>query len=80
MRIFTHWGGLTIPTGHNVSVTLLTLDYWTRQFYGPGYTPPRVDIEVDGGPVAKMTRLPRTCRPRPWCSSKWRCKGRTCSV
>jgi subtilase family serine protease len=30
------------------------IDTWAHQFYGPGYTPPLVNINVDGGPGSGM--------------------------
>ena len=30
------------------------IDTWAHQFYGPGYTPPLVNVNVDGGPGSGM--------------------------
>ncbi len=34
---------------------------WAHQFYGPFYSPPLVDISVDGGPLAPVCPLGDTC-------------------
>jgi subtilase family serine protease len=39
------------------------IDTWAHQFYGPGYTPPLVDIPVDGGPLAPVCPGGDTCLP-----------------
>jgi len=36
---------------------------WARYFYGPGYTPPLVDITVDGGPLNPICPAGDTCPP-----------------
>ncbi|MBS0421323.1 MAG: S8/S53 family peptidase [Proteobacteria bacterium] len=36
---------------------------WARQFYGAGFTPPLVDINVDGGPLAPQCPAGDTCPP-----------------
>lgn len=36
---------------------------WAHQFYGPGFTPPLVDINVDGGPLAPQCPVGDTCPP-----------------
>ncbi len=48
-----------VAKGHGVNLALFELsayqhsdiDYWAQQFYGPRYTPPLVDVDVDGGPL-----------------------------
>ena len=37
---------------------------WTRQFYGPGYTPPLVDVNVDGGPLHPECPVGDQCPPQ----------------
>lgn len=37
---------------------------WTTQFYGPSYTPPLVDENVDGGPLAPVCPAGDTCPPQ----------------
>jgi subtilase family serine protease len=41
------------------------IDTWAHQFYGPGYTPPLVDINVDLGPLDPVAGCPAgdTCPP-----------------
>ncbi len=40
------------------------IDTWAHQFYGPGYTPPLVNVNVDGGPGAGMQcPIGDTCPP-----------------
>jgi hypothetical protein len=36
---------------------------WSHQFYGPGYNPPLVDVNVDGGPLAPQCPVGDTCPP-----------------
>ena len=36
---------------------------WTHQFYGPGYNPPLVDVNVDGGPLNPECPVGDTCPP-----------------
>ena len=36
---------------------------WTHQFYGPGYNPPLVDVNVDGGPLNPDCPVGDTCPP-----------------
>jgi subtilase family serine protease len=36
---------------------------WAQTFYGPGYTPPLVDIIVDGGPLSPVCPSGDTCPP-----------------
>ena len=36
---------------------------WAHYFYGPRYTPPLVDITVDGGPLAPVCPAGDTCPP-----------------
>jgi len=36
---------------------------WAQYFYGPGYTPPLVDITVDGGPLSPICPAGDTCPP-----------------
>jgi kumamolisin len=36
---------------------------WAQTFYGPGYSPPLVDITVDGGPLAPVCPSGDTCPP-----------------
>jgi len=40
------------------------IDTWAHTFYGPGYTPPLVDINVDGGPLAPVCPSGDTCPPQ----------------
>jgi kumamolisin len=40
------------------------IDTWARQFYGPFYTPPLVDITVDGGPLAPICPTGDQCPPQ----------------
>jgi subtilase family serine protease len=40
------------------------IDTWAHQFYGPGYNPPLVNVNVDGGPGAgMMCPVGDTCPP-----------------
>ena len=39
------------------------IDTWARQFYGPHYTPPLVDVNVDGGPLNPVCPAGDTCPP-----------------
>jgi subtilase family serine protease len=39
------------------------IDTWAHTFYGPGYTPPLVDINVDGGPLDPVCPSGDTCPP-----------------
>jgi len=39
------------------------IDTWAQQFYGPFYTPPLVDINVDGGPLGSQCPTGDTCVP-----------------
>ena len=36
---------------------------WAHQFYGPGYTPPLVDVNVDGGPLHPICPGGDVCPP-----------------
>lgn len=36
---------------------------WAHQFYGPSYTPPLVDIDVDSGPLGAFCPTGDTCYP-----------------
>lgn len=40
------------------------IDTWAQHFYGPGYTPPLVDINVDGGPLHPVCPTEDTCPPQ----------------
>ena len=40
------------------------IDTWARHFYGPGYTPPLVDINVDGGPLHPVCPTEDSCPPQ----------------
>ena len=37
--------------------------HWAHQFYGPNYTPPLVDVNVDGGPLTPQCPVADTCPP-----------------
>ena len=37
---------------------------WAHQFYGPGYTPPLVDVNVDGGPLNPECPVGDQCPPQ----------------
>jgi kumamolisin len=39
------------------------IDTWAQNFYGAGYTPPLVDITVDGGPLAPVCPTGDECPP-----------------
>jgi subtilase family serine protease len=39
------------------------IDTWAHQFYGRSFTPPLVDINVDGGPLNPMCPAGDTCPP-----------------
>jgi subtilase family serine protease len=39
------------------------IDTWAHQFYGPGYTPPLVNITVDGGPLNPICPTNDSCPP-----------------
>jgi subtilase family serine protease len=36
---------------------------WAHQFYGPSYTPPLTNVNVDGGPLAPVCPVGDTCPP-----------------
>ena len=38
--------------------------HWAHQFYGPGYNPPLVDVNVDGGPLAPQCPSGDMCPPQ----------------
>ena len=40
------------------------IDTWAQHFYGPGYTPPLADINVDGGPLHPVCPTEDTCPPQ----------------
>jgi kumamolisin len=39
------------------------IDTWAHQFYGPDYTPPLVDVKVDGGPLSPKCPVGDECVP-----------------
>jgi subtilase family serine protease len=39
------------------------IETWAHYFYGPGYTPPLVDVLVDGGPLNPICPAGDTCPP-----------------
>jgi subtilase family serine protease len=39
------------------------IDTWAHQFYGAGFTPPLVDVNVDGGPLAPQCPTGDQCPP-----------------
>ena len=39
------------------------IDTWAHQFYGPRYTPPLVNVNVDGGPLAPVCPTGDQCPP-----------------
>jgi kumamolisin len=39
------------------------IDYWAHHFYGPYFTPPLVDIDVDGGPLHPQCPKGDECTP-----------------
>ncbi len=39
------------------------IDTWAHTFYGPGYTPPLVNVTVDGGPLSPVCPAGDTCPP-----------------
>ena len=57
--------------GRGVSVGLFELSAyqhsdistWAHQFYGPGYNPPLVDVNVDGGPLNPVCPVGDQCPP-----------------
>ena len=38
--------------------------HWAHQFYGPNFTPPLVDVNVDGGPLAPQCPAGDLCPPQ----------------
>jgi subtilase family serine protease len=40
------------------------IQHWARQFYGPGYTAPLVDVNVDGGPLNVQCPSGDQCPPQ----------------
>jgi subtilase family serine protease len=40
------------------------INTWAHQFYGAGYTPPLVDVTVDGGPLAPICPSGDQCPPQ----------------
>jgi subtilase family serine protease len=62
-------GAITKGRGVNLAVFELSayqhsdIDTWAHTFYGPGYTPPLVDITVDGGPLSPVCPNGDTCPP-----------------
>jgi subtilase family serine protease len=39
------------------------IETWAHHFYGPGFTPPLVDVTVDGGPLHPICPKGDTCAP-----------------
>jgi kumamolisin len=40
------------------------IDTWAQTFYGPGYTPPLSNVDIDGGPLAPQCPVGDTCPPQ----------------
>ena len=40
------------------------IQHWARQFYGPGYTAPLVDVNIDGGPLNVQCPSGDQCPPQ----------------
>jgi kumamolisin len=61
------------PRGQGAGVTLAVFELsayqhsdiltWAHYFYGPGYTPPLLDLPVDGGPLNPICPTGDTCPP-----------------
>jgi subtilase family serine protease len=64
-----HVGARGKGSGVNIGVFELSeyqhadIDTWAHQFYGNGYTPPLVDVNVDGGPGSPVCPTGDTCPP-----------------
>jgi subtilase family serine protease len=64
-----HLGPQGKGAGVNVAVFELSgylrsdIDTWAHQFYGPNYTPPLRNINVDGGPLHPVCPAGDTCPP-----------------
>jgi subtilase family serine protease len=64
-----HLGPRGKGAGVNVAVFELSayqrsdIDTWAHQFYGPNYTPPLRNINVDGGPLHPVCPAGDTCPP-----------------
>jgi subtilase family serine protease len=64
-----HLGNVAKGLGVNLAVFELSayqhsdIEYWAHHFYGPGYTPPLVDIDVDGGPLHPKCPRGDECTP-----------------
>jgi subtilase family serine protease len=64
-----HLGDVAKGQGVNLALFELAayqrsdIDYWAHYFYGPGYTPPLVDINVDGGPLHPKCPKGDDCNP-----------------
>ncbi len=64
-----HVGPSGKGAGVNIAVFELSayqhsdIDTWAHQFYGSSYTPPLVDVNVDGGPINPVCPAGDTCPP-----------------
>jgi subtilase family serine protease len=64
-----HVGPRGKGAGVNIAVFELSayqhsdIDTWAHQFYGSSYTPPLVDVNVDGGPLNPVCPAGDTCPP-----------------
>jgi subtilase family serine protease len=64
-----HVGPRGKGAGVNIAVFELSayqhsdIDTWANQFYGSSYTPPLVDVNVDGGPLNPVCPAGDTCPP-----------------
>jgi kumamolisin len=62
-------GPSTKGAGVNLAVFELSayqhsdIQTWAHQFYGPGYTPPLVDVTIDGGPLNPVCPSGDQCPP-----------------
>ncbi len=64
-----HRGASAKGKGVNLAVFELSgyqrsdINTWAHHFYGPGYTPPLVDVNTDGGPLAPQCPAGDQCPP-----------------
>jgi subtilase family serine protease len=59
----TKGGGDTVGVFELSEYQHSDIDTWAQTFYGPSYTPPLTDVNVDGGPLAPQCPVGDTCPP-----------------
>jgi len=55
--------GVTLAVFELAAYNESNIDTWAHQFYGPGYTPNLVNINVDGGPLSSSCPTGDECAP-----------------